>query len=97
MKAIMIVYNQTLSEKVEYIFTSLGLRGYTQFNDTFGCGSNTGTPRLGTHSWPELNNVIITIVDDEMVDRVFKMIEKIDNLNEEVGIRAFVWTVERSY
>ncbi|MBO7522946.1 MAG: hypothetical protein J6T30_03735 [Bacteroidales bacterium] len=97
MKAIMIVYNQTLSEKVEYMLTSLGLRGYTQFNDTFGCGSNTGDPRLGTHSWPELNNVIITIVDDDMVDRVFKMIEKIDKLNEEVGIRAFVWTVERSY
>lgn len=97
MKAIMIVYNQTLSEKVEYIFTSLDIHGYTQFNDTFGCGTNTGTPRLGTHSWPELNNVIITVVDDEMVDKVLSMVKKIDKLNEEVGIRAFVWTVDQCY
>ncbi len=96
MKAVMITYNQALTEKVEYMLTKLGIKGYTQFQDVLGCGSNTGVPHLGTHTWPEVNNALLTIVEDEKVDELFDKIKKIDAINEEVGIRAFVWDILRT-
>lgn len=97
MKAILITYNQTLTEKVDYMLARLGIKGYTMFHETTGAGTNTGTPHLGTHTWPEINNAVFTVVDDDMVDRVFVMIKKMDGINETVGIRAFVWEIQQTY
>ena len=58
-----------------------------------GRGSKTGVPHLGTHAWPEINKSVLTIVDDDLVDTVLSKVKKIDAVNEEVGIRAFVWDV----
>jgi nitrogen regulatory protein PII len=96
MKAVMIMYNQALTEKVEYMLNKLGIKGYTLFQEVFGRGSNTGVPHLGTHTWPEINNALLTVVEDEKVDELFTMIKKIDSINEDVGIRAFVWDVLRT-
>jgi nitrogen regulatory protein PII len=96
MKAVMIMYNQALTEKVEYMLNKLGIKGYTLFQEVLGRGSNTGVPHLGTHTWPEINNALLTVVEDEKVDELFTMIKKIDSINEDVGIRAFVWDVLRT-
>jgi nitrogen regulatory protein PII len=96
MKAVMIMYNQALTEKVEYMLNKLGIKGYTLFQEVLGRGSNTGVPHLGTHTWPEINNALLTVVEDEKVDELFSMIKKIDSINEDVGIRAFVWDVLRT-
>ena len=56
MKAVMIIFNQANTERVEYMFDKLGIRGYTWFNDVKGRGSQTGEPRVGTHTWPEMNS-----------------------------------------
>jgi nitrogen regulatory protein PII len=93
MKAIMIVYNQAYSEKVEYMLEKLGIKGYTLWENVQGRGSVTGVPHLGTHTWPEINKCLITVVDDEPVDTVLDKVKKINSINEEVGIRAFVWDV----
>ena len=37
----------------------------------------------------------IIIVDDSKVDDLLTAVRKLDKRNEEVGIRAFVWTVDR--
>jgi hypothetical protein len=50
-------------------------------------------PHLGTHAWPEINKSILAIVDDNIVDTVLNNVKKIDAINYEVGIRAFVWDV----
>jgi hypothetical protein len=47
----------------------------------------------GTHAWPEINKSVLTIVEDELVDSVLDIVKKIDSVNDEVGIRAFVWDV----
>jgi len=96
MKAIFIIYNQALTEKVEYMLEKLNIRGFTQFPTVMGTGTNKGEPRMGTHTWPEQNSAVITIVDDDMVDRVLEKIKKMDAINYEVGIRAFVWNVEKT-
>lgn len=93
MKAVMIIYNQAHTEKVEYVIDKLGIKGYSLWEQVQGRGSDSGLPHLGTHTWPEINKIMLTIVDDEKVDELLNKVKKIDSINEEVGIRAFVWDV----
>ena len=93
MKAIMIIYNQAHTERVEYLIDKLGIKGYSLWENVQGRGSSSGVPHLGTHAWPEINKSLLAMIDDELVDRVLDMVKKIDAINEEVGIRAFVWDI----
>ncbi|HOO99440.1 MAG TPA: hypothetical protein PLV06_09765 [Bacteroidales bacterium] len=93
MKAVMIIYNQAHTEKIEYVFDKAGVRGYTLWENVRGRGTSTGVPHLGTHTWPEINKSILTVVEDDMVDVILDKVKKIDSIDEEVGIRAFVWDV----
>jgi nitrogen regulatory protein PII len=96
MKAIMIIYNQALTEKVEYMLEKLNIRGFTRWTEVMGAGTNDGEPRMGTHTWPEINSATLTIVNDDMVDILLDKVKKLDAVNHEVGIRAFVWNVEKT-
>ena len=94
MKAVFIVYNQANTERVEYMLDRLGIKGFTYWEDVQGRGSVDGEPRRGTHTWPEMNSAIITVVEDEIVPELLSRIKRLDNRNKEVGVRAFVWNVE---
>ena len=94
MKAVFIVYNQANTERVEYMLDRLGIKGFTYWEDVQGRGSVDGEPRRGTHTWPEMNSAIITVVEDEIVPELLGRIKRLDNRNKEVGVRAFVWNVE---
>lgn len=72
----------------------LGIKGFTYWEDVQGRGSVDGEPRRGTHTWPEMNSAIITVVEDEIVPELLGRIKRLDNRNKEVGVRAFVWNVE---
>ena len=93
MKAIMIIYNQAHSEKIEYLLDKLGIKGYSLWENVQGRGTSSGVPHLGTHAWPEINKSVLTIVEDNIVDTVLDKVKKIDAINEDVGIRAFVWDI----
>jgi nitrogen regulatory protein PII len=93
MKAIMIIYNQAHTERIEYLMDKLGIKGYSLWENVQGRGSHTGVPHLGTHAWPEINKSVLTIVEDDIVDNVLATVSKINLVNEDVGIRAFVWDV----
>lgn len=93
MKAVMIIYNQAHTEKVEYMLDKLGIKGYSLWENVQGRGSATGVPHLGTHAWPEINKSLLSIMEDNQVDQVLDVIKKIDSINDEVGIRAFVWDI----
>jgi len=92
----MIIYNQAHTERVEYLLDKLGVKGYSLWENVQGRGSNTGVPHLGTHAWPEINKSVLTVVEDDAVDEILATVKKIDSINEEVGIRAFVWNVEKA-
>jgi nitrogen regulatory protein PII len=96
MKAVMIIFNQALTEKVEYMLDKLEVRGFTQWEGLQGRGSINGDPHYGTHTWPEINTAAIAVVDDEKVDIILEKVKKIDEINKEVGIRAFVWNIEKT-
>ena len=93
MKAVFIVFNQANTERVEFMFDKLAIRGYTWWNNVSGRGTTDGEPRMGPHTWPEMNSATLTIVPDDKVDDILGIIKKIDEINLEVGIRAFVWDV----
>lgn len=97
MKAIFIIYNQAHTEKIEYMLDMLNIRGYSNWPEIKGRGTSDGDPHLGTHTWPEVNSGVMAVVKDEMVDIVLEKVRKIDEVNKEVGIRAFVMNVEKAY
>jgi nitrogen regulatory protein PII len=97
MKSVMIIFNQANSEKMEFVFDNLQIRGYTWWREVQGRGSETGEPRKGTHTWPEMNSAAITVVPDEKVDALLDAIKKLDEINTEIGVRAFVWNIEKIY
>jgi nitrogen regulatory protein PII len=95
MKAILIVYNQALTEKVESLLDKLNIRGFTQVPLVWGRGTTDGEPRMATHTWPEMNSASLSVVNDDIVDTVLEKVKKLDAVNYEVGIRAFVWNIEK--
>ncbi|WP_088655161.1 PG0541 family transporter-associated protein [Geofilum rhodophaeum] len=97
MKAVFIVFNQANTERVEYMLDYLEIRGYTFFEQVQGRGSKTGEPRRGTHTWPEMNSALITMVEDDKVDTLLKTVHKLDIRNKDIGVRAFVWDIVQSY
>jgi hypothetical protein len=52
---------------------------------------------MGTHTWPESNSATLTIVGDNQVDVILEKIQKLDSINNEIGIRAFVWDITNIY
>lgn len=97
MKAVFIVYNQAQTEKVEYLFDKLNIRGFTRWADLTGRGSVDGPPHFGTHTWPEVNTARMAVMEDDAVPAVLEGVKKLDEENKDVGIRAFVWNVEDYY
>ncbi len=96
MKSVFIIFNQANTERVEYMLDELGIRGFTMWEDVKGRGSLSGEPRMGTHTWPEMNSAIMTIIPDHQVDELMHFVKKLDEVNKEVGVKAFVWNVEQS-
>ncbi len=96
MKSVMIIYNQALTEKIEFMLDRLNIRGFSKWQEMLGRGSVDGDPRMGTHTWPEINSATMTVIEDEKVDELLEKIQKLNAVNEEVGIRAFVWDIVKS-
>ncbi|MDR3705895.1 MAG: hypothetical protein P4L28_08340 [Paludibacteraceae bacterium] len=95
MKVVFIVFNQTNTERVEYIFDILNIRGYTWFQDVKGRGTKDGLPRQGTHTWPEMNSAAMIILPEDQVPALLEKVKKMDELNQEIGVKAFVWNIEQ--
>ena len=97
MKAVFIVYNQSQTEKVEYLFEKLNIRGFTRWTDLTGRGSLDGVPHMNTHTWPEQNTARLAVVEEDAVAAILDGVKRLDEVNKDVGIRAFVWNVEAAY
>lgn len=96
MKAIFIAYDQAHHESVLDILSQHNCRGFTNFGTVQGRGSKQGEPHYGTHAWPSLASAVITVVEDNRVDNVLSSLKALDNSKPRLGLRAFVWNVERS-
>jgi len=96
MKCVFIAYDQALHDLVLEALNSSLCKGFTLLPRVSGRGSVTGEPHLGSHAWPSTNNAVLTMCEDDRVDALLDRLQKVDADNPMLGLRAFVWSVERS-
>lgn len=96
MKAVFIAYDQAHHNQVLDILEKSSCRGFTSFGEVQGRGSHTGEPHYGSHAWPSLAGAVMTMVEDERLEGVLAKLKALDESKPRLGLRAFVWTVEKS-
>ncbi|MCD8193198.1 MAG: hypothetical protein LUD74_01335 [Tannerellaceae bacterium] len=96
MKAIFISFNQAYYEMIVALLDRHSMRGFTHWETVQGRGSHKGEPHYGSHAWPTLNSAIIAFTEEEKVDNFLEMLHKMDKQTEALGLRAFVWNVEKT-
>ena len=97
MKGIFIAYDQAYNMDIADAIEKLGVRGFTMWQDIAGRGSQTGEPHLGNHAWPTMNNAMLTFVPDDKVDDIMAQLKAMDEETPDLGLRAFVWDIEKYY
>ena len=97
MKGVFIAFDQAHKDAVINALNRLNCRGFSFFEQMQGRGSNTGEPHFGTHAWASMNSGIITMVDDNIVEKLLASLKEIDESAEMLGLRAFVWNIEQCY
>lgn len=97
MKGIFIAYDQAYNMEIADALYEIGVRGFTMWQDIAGRGSESGEPHLGNHAWPTMNNAILTFVRDECVDEILSKVRAMDEDTPDLGLRAFVWNIEKVY
>ena len=97
MKGIFIAYDQAYNMEIVEALEEIGCRGFTMWQDISGRGGIDGEPHLGNHAWPTMNNAILTFVPDEKVDDILAMVRAKDEETPDLGLRAFVWNIEKYY
>ncbi len=97
MKGVFIAFDQAQKDAIIEILDHLNCRGFSFFEQMQGRGSKTGDPHYGTHAWASMNSSIITIVEDNIVDSLLAALKKADENAPMLGLRAFVWNIEKTY
>lgn len=96
MKSVLITFDQAYYERIIVLLDKLNCRGFTSWREVQGRGSRTGEPHYGTHAWPSMASAILTVVEDSRVDPLLSALREMDEATPKLGLRAFVWGVERS-
>lgn len=96
MKSILITFDQAYYERIIGLLDRMNCRGFTYWERVQGRGSKTGEPHFGSHAWPSMCSAILTVVEDHRVDPLLDALHVMDKQTEQLGLRAFVWNIERS-
>ena len=91
MKSVLITFDQAYYERIMALLDRL-----TYLEKVQGRGSKTGDPHFGSHAWPSMCSAILTVVEDNKVDSLLDTLHKMDLQTEQLGLRAFVWNIERT-
>lgn len=91
MKATMIIFNQALSEEVIRLLDEKDIRGFTKFNDLQGRGTDSGEPRMGTHTWPALNNAVLCFTTAAKAEELLEGLKVLNSTGVDQGLKAFTW------
>lgn len=96
MKSILITFDQAHYEAIVDLLEKSNCRGFTSWPEVQGRGSHGGEPHYGSHAWPSMASAIITVVDDSRVEMLLEKLHALDEEKPRLGLRAFVWDIERS-
>ncbi len=95
MKALFIVYNQAYGDEIVALLEENEQHGFTRFDGVGGRGSVSGIPHLDSHAWPEYNDALLVMTEDEKVAPILDALRKKDAQTSDLGIRAFSWNLEQ--
>lgn len=96
MKSVLITFDQAYYERIISTLDRLNCRGFTYWEQVRGRGSKKGEPHYGSHAWPSMCSAILTMVEDERVDPLLEILHNMDTQTEQLGLRAFVWNIEKT-
>lgn len=96
MKSVLITFDQAFYERIMTTLDRLNCRGFTYWEQVQGRGSKKGEPHYGSHAWPSMCSAILTVVEDERVDSLLNALHEMDKQTEQLGLRAFVWGIEKT-
>ena len=93
MKMFLIVYSREADEDVLAAFKSTGITGYTKMQEVRGEGKET-EPKLGTHIWPGMNNLLFLVLENDQVLPISDLIKRLKQEHPRAGIKGFVIPLE---
>lgn len=93
MKLVLIVYNEAIDDEVMEQLDAAGVDGYTKWTDVLGKGRRSG-PHLLSHVWPKGNNVLLTVVADDVASRLLAELRHLRETMGKEGVKAFAVNVE---
>ncbi len=96
MKSILITFDVAFYERIIELLDRNNCRGFTHWEHVQGRGSRTGEPHYGSHAWPSMASAILTVVDDAKVNTLLEKLHAMDKETEMLGLRAFVWNIEKT-
>jgi nitrogen regulatory protein PII len=92
-KMFLIVYSNAADEYVITAFKKSGITRYTKMEEAHGEGNDT-EPKLGTHTWPGENNVLLVAVPNEQVSLMTDVLHKLKKEHPRAGVKGFVLPME---
>ena len=92
-KALWVIFNPALEEKVMAALTSAGMVKYTFFPYLHGVGKNSG-PHLDTHIWPGSNMALFIAGEDTLLNALVETLRPIKQANLQEGLKIFMLPVE---
>ncbi|MCM1109008.1 MAG: hypothetical protein NC388_08145 [Clostridium sp.] len=96
MKSVLITFDQAFYERIISLLDRLNCRGFSYLPQVQGRGTRTGEPHYGSHAWPSMCSAILTVVDETKVDPLLEALHAMDVETVQLGLRAFVWNVEKT-
>ena len=78
------------------MLTHNNCRGFTYWQDVQGAGVASRESRImAAHAWPSMNSAILSIVEETRLGIVMKALHTLDEAKPALGLRAFVWDIEK--
>lgn len=96
MKAVFVSFNQAHYDTIFLIMDRNNIRGFTYWEEVQGRGSKNGEPHYGNHAWPGMNAALLVIMEENKVDPFLSLLRELDTQTEALGLRAFVWNIEKT-
>jgi hypothetical protein len=93
MKMFLIVYSLEADEDVVAAFKSSGITGYTKMQEVRGEGRET-EPKLGTHIWPGMNNILFLVLGDDEVPPIKELIKRLKQEYPRADLKGFLIPLE---